>query len=788
MEAAKRMDESVGSTTASGDQGQNKDHTSWIPNDKFVYVWMAVVVVMIGITAAIVIGSTYYFLSSEEEHAFESTFEQHSVVIAENLRFHSQKVIESLETFSETITSFAGAASTVSGVSWPFITIPDFDRRGKRAKDEAYIEMLGFSPVVTYEDRHAWGTFTEYEQDWLGKGEGTMTNKEIYRLDEETGKVVPDDNILNLPFWMTSPVPHNASLINFNLLSDSLYNYLFNAMIESDHIALSAVYNNQRMFDHLFEPGKHDDSHNYIHGIMNADHDHSESLKADHFEGDRDEEQPKADRLPHSILMAPVYDSFNTSTRSLSGVLHGILPWDSYLTELLPYGVVGIYCIVKNSCGQTFTFQLDGPHAKYVGEGDQVVHTERYDSYAMEVQFGSDFMGQETRTYRQCFYSLTVYPSHEFEMTFESNRSEKFTSLLALVFAVLALFFLIFVWFVQRRQQRLMGVALRTSSIISGLFPDNVRDRIMQSAAAQANQEMTSSKSRGLNSTKHNMKGLLYGTKDTSFCDGGDSSISETNHHGIIVHKEAPIADCYPACTVFFADLVGFTSWSSSREPQQVFVLLETLYGAFDEIAKRRRIFKVETIGDCYVAVTGLPNPRQDHALAMARFANDCLVKSSEVFNYLDGILGPGTRGLNLRIGIHSGKVTAGVLRGEKGRFQLFGDSVNTAARMESNSAPGKILCSAATATLIMEAGKAHWVTERPDKVNAKGKGTMVTYWVNAKAERSVDLSLDSQTDCLSNDQESASYNASMPTTIFNNSTHQQLIPAEDHADDYVDV
>jgi Adenylate and Guanylate cyclase catalytic domain len=74
-----------------------------------------------------------------------------------------------------------------------------------------------------------------------------------------------------------------------------------------------------------------------------------------------------------------------------------------------------------------------------------------------------------------------------------------------------------------------------------------------------------------------------------------------------------------------FADLVGFTVLSSVREPTQVFILLETLFGELDKIAKRRRIFKVETVGDCYVAVAGPPDPRPDHAVAMARFAPDCV-------------------------------------------------------------------------------------------------------------------------------------------------------------------
>jgi class 3 adenylate cyclase len=145
----------------------------------------------------------------------------------------------------------------------------------------------------------------------------------------------------------------------------------------------------------------------------------------------------------------------------------------------------------------------------------------------------------------------------------------------------------------------------------------------------------------------------------------------------------APIADLVPHATVLFADISGFTAWSSTREPAQVFILLQNVYQAFDAIAKRRRVFKVETIGDSYVAVTGLPEPQANHAVIMAKFAGECLLKMNQVTRDLEVVLGPDTGDLSMRFGLHSGAVTAGVLRGERARFQLFGDTVNTAARME---------------------------------------------------------------------------------------------------------
>lgn len=110
----------------------------------------------------------------------------------------------------------------------------------------------------------------------------------------------------------------------------------------------------------------------------------------------------------------------------------------------------------------------------------------------------------------------------------------------------------------------------------------------------------------------------------------------------------------------------------------------------------------------------------------MARFAKDCREKAILLCKELEVTLGPGTADLQLRFGLNSGPVTAGVLRGERARFQLFGDTVNTAARMESNGIRNKIHISQSTADLLVAAGKGHWVTMRDELVEAKGMFTML--------------------------------------------------------------
>jgi Adenylate and Guanylate cyclase catalytic domain len=129
-------------------------------------------------------------------------------------------------------------------------------------------------------------------------------------------------------------------------------------------------------------------------------------------------------------------------------------------------------------------------------------------------------------------------------------------------------------------------------------------------------------------------------------------------------------------------------------------------------------------------AVYFCADQRDDHVEAITRFARTCLLRTNQLTSALDATLGPGTSELALRFGIHSGPVTAGVLRGEKARFQLFGDTMNFAARMESTGIRNKIHLSKATADILIKRGKGHWVAQREGTVYAKGKGELSTYWL----------------------------------------------------------
>jgi len=215
--------------------------------------------------------------------------------------------------------------------------------------------------------------------------------------------------------------------------------------------------------------------------------------------------------------------------------------------------------------------------------------------------------------------------------------------------------------------------------------------------------------------------------------------INKSSGHPLEEDKEddsKPMADLFLSTTVLFADIAGFTPWSSTRDPSQVFALLETIFQSFDRLAKTRQILKVETVGDCYVAVAGLPKPRKDHAVAMARFARDCLIKFQTLTRELEMKYGPDTATLQLRIGMNCGPVTGGVLRGERARFQLFGDTVNVAARMESTGIAGMVHMSKSVADQLALAGKGNWVTPRESPITVKGKGVMETFFLSLSPKR----------------------------------------------------
>jgi adenylate cyclase len=182
---------------------------------------------------------------------------------------------------------------------------------------------------------------------------------------------------------------------------------------------------------------------------------------------------------------------------------------------------------------------------------------------------------------------------------------------------------------------------------------------------------------------------------------------------------EAVIADGFDEATVLFADIVGFTPLSARLTPQALVARLNEVFTAFDARCAELGLEKIKTIGDAYMVVGGVPTRRADHAVAVVKMA----MAMQEVLVEQRARHGDA---LDVRIGVHTGPVVAGVIGTRKFAYDVWGDTVNTASRMESHSAPGRVQVSAQTAKLLEGA----FELEPRGAIDVKGKGPMETFFI----------------------------------------------------------
>ncbi len=182
------------------------------------------------------------------------------------------------------------------------------------------------------------------------------------------------------------------------------------------------------------------------------------------------------------------------------------------------------------------------------------------------------------------------------------------------------------------------------------------------------------------------------------------------------------IADEFPAASILFADIAGFTPIASQLEPGETVNLLNDVFTAFDQLVAARGLEKIKTIGDAYMVASGVPAAREDHAEAICDLALD--IQEHLKSNTLGG------RQIEMRIGIASGPVMAGIIGRQKFSYDLWGDTVNLASRMESTGIPGRIQMPAATRELVGEL----FVWEERGFVDVKGRGPIDTCFLVGRA------------------------------------------------------
>jgi hypothetical protein len=528
-----------------------------------------------------------------------------------------------LHFFSVAISSQAVAGNS----TWPFVSVEDWSLKAEKLVDLAGIgksPRLVFAPIVEEDDRANWANYiTESAPSWY---QNSIDNEELNTTAEEfVNKTIPFVHFYDLennfqptpvirpgqavPIWQAYPLATgifdptiDLTLTNFDLLNGPNAASLFGAT----SAALSP------------------------------------SIGTTSLETDPETQQ----QVTVSAVMQPIFKGLSTKSedQKLAAVVLLRLNWMLYLQNILVEGTDGIVAVLRSTCPNvdvfshnwtvderyppeevgTFSYQINGPRAVFLGEFD--AHVPQYDALEISDVFVDLDVDPTKVPEGRCVPRMTLhlYPSKEFEQAFRTPNGMIYAGVVALIFVFTSAVFILYDYFITRRQRIVMERIVKQDKIVANIFPTAIRNRLYD-------QDQQS-------------QGKL--NRDSIFDPLGFDGPSN-------ITGSAPLADLFPSTTVIFADIAGFTPWASTREPQQVFILLESIYGAFDKVAYRHGVFKVETVGDCYVAVTGLPEPTDDHAVAAIKFARGCLQKMKETTLKLEVSLGPDTADLGMRIGIH---------------------------------------------------------------------------------------------------------------------------------------
>ena len=305
---------------------------------------------------------------------------------------------------------------------------------------------------------------------------------------------------------------------------------------------------------------------------------------------------------PSSIIFQPVIIN-----GQLKGTTSVVFSWDSFFQDMIPNSIDSLY-LVLTSPSQTFTWEITNGRIKLLGKG--YLHDKKFDKYMKVIEI--EHIGSMD-------FDLYIYPSKKYTESFYTTQPQQFTIAIVLVIALIAFFFIVLDYLNYKNSNKLEQEINFKGGIIDQLFPSNVQKKLFRRRSVSSPHKHKSNN--GCFECVNRKSSLDHSSRLSSF-------LNISNHkqeQEILFDNPEPIADYYESATVLFADLVGFTNWSSNKSPNDVFRLLEGLFRSFDHYARLRGVFKVETIGDCYMAVTSIPNRTENHADTMADFALDIM-------------------------------------------------------------------------------------------------------------------------------------------------------------------
>lgn len=444
---------------------------------------------------------------------------------------NSNAVYLVLESLTATITSYA----LDTNMAWPNVTVPHWEIRGEKFRAVTGSHLVSIAPIVYNVDE--WNAYAVENQGWVQdaydmRGEGEQVDEPFpaqmyYRTDDNNTKPeIHVEGIRYSPLWQEAEAPLDVGALNYNLLSHEIYGKVWRIMEDSRAPVLSEV----------FDPSE-------LLGL---------SALKDFGDGKFH---------PESILVQPIYQDFSDNSK-IVGTIVTVLTWDTYFTNLLHEGAKGLNIIMRDTCGDVFSYLVDGPNAIYLGEGD--VHDPKYGHMEYVVPFGpphDKYIYEDNDDANEhCLYTLHIFPTQEMEDSYSTSRPIIFTVTVVLIFLFTSFVFLCYDYLVQRRQDKVQNAAVRSNAIVSSLFPAEVRDRLYQQSN-ETDLKGKGGKSKDVNGNEPGAKFRLKSYLDDNGGkrdEGDDDDAKELAMSAIPeMYETKPIADLFPNATVMFADIAG---------------------------------------------------------------------------------------------------------------------------------------------------------------------------------------------------------------------------------------
>ena len=320
---------------------------------------------------------------------FLEQFEQFSTTIAGAAIGQQKNVRNGLDQFSTFVSAWGN--SDQNNESLPFITLPDFEQIGANIRKQAGFEVLGFQPLIFHDQRNAWVEYaTANYEKWIKQGhmymygnltrlkEGTYHPYISQFSDDGTSMVPRSEENFYLPFWLFSPPPASYYLVNGDSLSIPRVKSAVLILLELQNETLFSPIQKSLSIPTAFTEEEHAAYHSKL-ADSTADN-------------------------PHALTIHPVYRNTGNPNSGIVGVVWGIMAWDAALLNLLPQGVEGIHAVLRSTCNQTYTYNVVGEDAFFLGGADK--HEHQFDKYKAHVKLSLHTHPNFESIPGNCIYSM----------------------------------------------------------------------------------------------------------------------------------------------------------------------------------------------------------------------------------------------------------------------------------------------------------------------------------------------------------------------------------------------